>query len=241
MNSVFDRVCCAYIPAESLPVLADLRCEPGIRVALAGERAWVRWEPGNEAVLFRFFAVPGVTFYRYQDGLWYRHDQSLPSFGLPDDLPTQPLAEVLTPAPLEPEPSPLAPIQPKQACLVLDQRPRPTSAVLCRVTELAKWADRATSRSLASIQAARSGERILLLGERLPLLERSERFWGRRILAPLGSSLEPALPESALAEAFGLEAEEIVLVRWQDAQIIPQGALEPLTRSGIRLALAEEV
>src|SRR5439155_7845620 len=110
MNSGFDPVCCACIPAERLPVLSELRCEPGIRVTLAGERAWVRWEPGNEAVLFRLLAVPGVTFYRYQDGLWYRHDQSLPSFGLSDDLPTQRLDEALTPAPLRPEPSPLVPI-----------------------------------------------------------------------------------------------------------------------------------
>ncbi|MCI0464450.1 MAG: hypothetical protein L0Z62_46550 [Gemmataceae bacterium] len=241
MSSGFGAICCACIPAASLPVLADLRCEPDIRVTLADERAWVRWEPGNETLLSRLLALPGVTFYRYRDGLWYRHDQSLPSFGLPDDLATQRLDEVLTPAPLRPEPPPLAPFQPKPACLVLDRRPRPTSAVLCHLPELAKWADRATSRSLASIRAARLGERILLLGERLPLLEPSERFWGRRILAPLGYSLEPALPEDALAEAFGLEAAEIVLVRWQDAQIVSRSALQPLTRSGIRLALAEEI
>ena len=70
MNSVFDQVCYACIPAESLPVLVELRCEPGVRVALDGERAWVRWEPGNEAVLLRLLAVTGAAFYRFCDGLW---------------------------------------------------------------------------------------------------------------------------------------------------------------------------
>ena len=269
MNSVFDQVCYACIPAESLPVLVELRCEPGVRVALDGERAWVRWEPGNEAVLLRLLAVPGAAFYRFRDGLWYRHGQYLPSFGVPDDMPTQRLDQVLTPAPVRPEPFTLALVQPKPARLVFDQRPRQTSAVLCRLTELAGWANRATRRTLASIRAARwpekgvrhllperpggcfaqkvpdpffrPGTRILLLGERLPLLERSERFWGQRVLVPLGYSLEPALPESALAEALELKAEEIVLVRPQEVQIVSGGALQPLTRSGIRLALGEEV
>src|SRR5437667_6788223 len=100
MNSVFDQVCYACIPAESLPVLVELRCEPGVRVALDGERAWVRWEPGNEAVLLRLLAVTGAAFYRFCDGLWYRHSQYLPSFGVPDDMPTQRLDQVLIPAPV---------------------------------------------------------------------------------------------------------------------------------------------
>ena len=81
----------------------------------------------------------------------------------------------------------------------------------------------------------------MLLGEHLPLLHPSERFWGRRILAPLGYSVDPALPESALAEAFGLDAEEIVLVRSEQTQTISQMALQSLTRSAIRLALGREV
>ncbi len=200
MNSVFDQVCYACIPAESLPVLAELRCEPGVRVALAGERAWVRWEPGNEALLIRLLAVPGVAFYRFRDGLWYCHGQYLPSFGLPDDMPTQRLDQVLTPAPVRTEPFTKALVQPKQARLVLDQQPRRTSAVLCHLTELASWANRATSRTLASIQAAR---------------------W----------------PE----KGAGTLTEEIVLVRPEEVQIVSGGALQPLTRSAIRLALGEEV
>jgi MoxR-vWA-beta-propeller ternary system domain bpX2 len=241
MNSAFDHVSYACIPAESLPVLAELRGESGIHVALAGERAWVRWEPGNEAVLFRLLAVPGVAFYRFRGGRWYRHDQCLPSFDLTGDLPTQRLDQVLTPAPLRPEPCTLPPLQPTRALLVLDQQPRQTSAVLCRVTELAGWADRATGARLALIRAAGSGDQILLLGEHLPFLHPSERFWGRRILAPLGYCLQPALPESALAETLGLDGDEIALLRSEQTQIISQTALQPLTRSAIRLALRENV
>src|SRR5947207_5394221 len=120
MNSVFDQIIYACIPAASLSVLADLRCESHIGVALAGERAWVHWEPWNEAVLFRLLAVPGVAFYRLRGGLWYRHDQCLPAFDLPGELTTQCLDQVLTPAPVRPEPCTLPPLQPKQARLVLD-------------------------------------------------------------------------------------------------------------------------
>jgi hypothetical protein len=109
------------------------------------------------------------------------------------------------------------------------------------LTELGRWADRTSSARLASIQAARSGDQILLLGEHLPLLHPSERFWGRRILVPLGYALDPALPEGALSEALGLDAEEIVLVRSEQTQIISQTALQTLTRSAIRLALGEKV
>ena len=37
-------VCCASLPRQSLPVLAELRALPGILVGLTDERAWVRWE-----------------------------------------------------------------------------------------------------------------------------------------------------------------------------------------------------
>src|SRR5438105_13887902 len=102
MSCAFDHVGYACIPAASLSVLAELRCTPGIRVALLADRAWVHWEAGDEAVLFRLLAVPGVALYRFRDGLWYRHDHALPAFDVPGELPTQRLDQVLMPAPVRP-------------------------------------------------------------------------------------------------------------------------------------------
>ena len=53
------------------------------------------------------------------------------------------------------------------------------------LSELAQWADAATSARIAAIQAARAGNQVLLLGRELPLLPGGERLWGERVLAPL--------------------------------------------------------
>ena len=96
-----------------------------------------------------------------------------------------------------------------------------------------------SQRRLASLRAARCQDRVLLLGPRLPLLPRSERFWGDGLLVPLGYRPEPDLPQTALREALGSRAEEILVLRQDRVEGVPRAALQPLTRAGVRLACAE--
>lgn len=100
-------------------------------------------------------------------------------------------------------------------------------------------ADTATAAQIESVCGAHCAGRILLLGDRLPPLPDAERFWGSRVLVPLGCRPEPALPESALVEALGLQVGEIAVHDGTRIDVLPGDALQPLTRAGIRLAGAE--
>jgi hypothetical protein len=160
----------------------------------------------------------------------------LPVFDVPEGLSTQPLERALTPTPFRPEPPDRPDRAPVRLRLVREEKVRPATALRCGLAELAAWAETATSHQLAVLRAARAGAEILLAGPRLPPIPGAERFWGQRVLIPLGHRLEPALPESALREALGVDGEAIVLFRSMDVEIVAGGALRPLTRAGVRLA-----
>jgi hypothetical protein len=104
------------------------------------------------------------------------------------------------------------------------------------LAELARWAEHATTRQLASLSAAHDQGVVLLRGEKLPPLE-GERFWGRRVLFPLGRRPEPDLGEDVLAAALRLEAGEQAVVSGEWAEIVPLAAFAPLSRAGVRLAV----
>jgi hypothetical protein len=248
-----EDVCAARLPVSALEVLADLRRESGIRVRLApasGDgvneaHAWVHWDPGNLTVLRRLLPLRGIELYAPRDGLWYRPGAHLPSFGVPQEANDEaiPLARAVTPRPIEvieaggddvrgPRPIRLGLTRAR------DETPRETTALLCVLTELGEWADRATTTQLAAIEAAWSGEMALLLGHGLPPLG-GERFWGRRLLAPLGWRPDPDLPESTLLRALGVVEGEIVILEADGFEAIPRDAFQPLTRAGVRLARQE--
>jgi hypothetical protein len=239
MTSPLDQVSCASLPVHALAVLAEVRCSPEVQVRFEGERVWVRWEPGNEQMLRRVLPVAGVELYHCRDGLWYRLGNHLPSFDLPLDEATQPLHRALTPAPFQAVAFQGTRLQPCKIRLVRDERPRSTTAVLCRLPDLRAWGDTATSAQLASLRAAHAGDQVLLLGTRLPALADSERFWGRRVLTPLGYRFEPALPESALLDALGVDGAEFVLLRMDGAEVLSERVFQPLARAGLRSATRE--
>src|SRR6516165_1788091 len=101
MTPALGDICCASFAAGQLPTLADVRCVPGVQVALVGDRAWLCWE-GDDRVLRRVLPIAGVRLYVQRDRIWFRHDRHLPAFEVPADLPYRPLSEVLTPAALRP-------------------------------------------------------------------------------------------------------------------------------------------
>jgi hypothetical protein len=239
MGSPLDQVCCASLPWDALAALAGVRCLPGVLVRRAGDRAWVRWDPGADEVLRCVLPVAGVELYAFRDGLWYRHGHHLPSFDVPTGGEVQPLHRVLTPAPVQPEVVGRAGMTRRAPVLVRDDRPRAATALRCGRDVLARWADVAPSGELATVRGAWRGRQVMLLGEKLPALAGAERFWGERLLAPLGYRVEPALPERVLLEALGLTGEEILVVSAAGADVLPRDVFRPLTRAGVRLALRD--
>jgi hypothetical protein len=239
MATPLDDVCCARLPLGALPALAPVRCLPGVGVTVDGERAWVRWAAGDGAVLRCVLPVLGVEMYVRHKGHWYRLGSRLPCSGVPDGAAAVPLDRLLVPGPvqaefvLRPEPRTVT------LRLVRDARLRSATALRCDLSALANWLDRATSARLAALRAARSGGQVLLLGHRLPPLADGERFWGERLLVPLGHRPEPGLPERALCEALGVSDDQIALLGADGFEVLPRDAFGPLTRAGVRLALRE--
>jgi hypothetical protein len=242
LKTLLEHVSCARLPAPSLPGLAGLRRIEGISVISQGDHAWVFWEEGDERVLRAVLPTEGVELFERRGNRWYRAGHRLPSFGVPPGGEPVTLARAITPEPFSAEFPGGAAIRPTRLGLVRDGRPRPTTAALCPLAELARWADSATSADLEAIRGAVSGDRALLLGQSLPPWSGAERYSGRQVLVPIGFRPWPSLPEAALREALGASEEEILrLVPGPDGltvEAIPAESFGRLTRAGVRLALA---
>jgi hypothetical protein len=236
MPSPFDDVCCACMPREAIALLASLRVEPGLRAALTDQHAWLRWDAGNERVVQAVMPIHGAVLFRFHDGRWHRFGQTLPAFDFPGDLEYQPLAHVLFPAPVQPIPAVTPPARPVRLTLERDDRPRQTSGLMCPLKALLAWADTVPTARLAAIEGMALNGRVLLIGENMPMLDGSQRLWGRDVLIPLGYAPAPALPESALKEAAGLQDDEVLLWLPERMDVIERSRLAPLTRAGLRLA-----
>jgi hypothetical protein len=239
MPGPLHEVCCASLPAAALPVLAGLRGRPGVDVALANDRTWVRWQAGDEEVLRRVLPVAGVELYVHQDGRWHRFGRHLPALDFPQGLDYRPLHQVLFPAAVLPVPPRPPELKPHCLTLVPDDRPRRTAALECGLAELARWADALPEVRLASLRAARCRGRVLVLGERLPAVPSGRRYWGELLLVPLGFRTEPGLPAEAIRASLGLTGDDLLVLGDGRAEVVPSSALQPLTRAGLRLATGE--
>jgi hypothetical protein len=239
MSRAMDDVCLARLSRAALAGLAALRCHRGVTVFGQGDTLWLRWQAGDEAVLSQVLPLDGVELFLRRDDRWYRFGHRLPAFDMGPLGDGQPLERVLFPAPVAPEPPLDRPLTPVTLTLLRDDHPRPTTGLTCKLQTLNAWADRATTAELEVAQAARSGDRVLVLGRSLPLLLEGQRLWGHGVLAPLGWRPEPGLTEDALRSALGVESDEFVLLDHAGVEVVPRDAFQPLSRAGVRLALAE--
>jgi hypothetical protein len=239
MPDLLENACAATLPARSLPALAAVRDRPGIRVSIRDGRALVAWDAGQEDVVRLLIGLPGVEFFEARGDFWHRPGASLPDFEASRALREsafEPLARALVPGPIRAEPPSVIAPAPVPLRLVSDDRPRPARAMRTTLDALADWADRARTADFEGLSAAASGPDVLVLGDRLPTIPRAVRYWGRRVLAPLGRRPEPELPESAWAGALGGSDEDLVLLEEDGVEVVPLSAFGPLTRASVRLA-----
>lgn len=244
MNAVdfnWKRVSAAWIPLAGLRRLAMLRHRGDISVLRIGENAWIRWPVGDPEVIRSLLPVPGVQFFRREKDGWFPFGSRLPAASPPPDDVGQPLANVLLPERFEilsPHQHQLAPVPLR---IVRGGDPTTATGLICHVDSLVMLANSATTAELARIMAARSRERAVLLGTVLPNIPGATRLYGDSLLIPVGFRVEPRLPVSAIRDAAGADAGEILV--WLEAGLerIPKAAFESLTRAGIRLAHVSEV
>jgi MoxR-vWA-beta-propeller ternary system domain bpX2 len=241
LKTTLDHVTCARLPASSLAVLASLRRVEEIQVLPDGDQAWVFWESGDERVLRALLPISGVELYERQGDVWHRAGQRLPSFGVPPDGERIPLSQAVSPQPFSAErPGPDAD-RPTILRLARNSRPRPTTASLCPLAELGRWAELAISSEIEVIRGALRDDLALLLGPSLPSWAGATRYWGQRVLVPIGFEPQPNLPEEALIEALGASSQEVLrLLPTGDrlaVEAIPLERFRPLSRAGIRISL----
>ncbi len=240
MDPTRESPSCASLPLITLAALADLRREAGITVTTAGDRVWVCWEPGTEAVVRRLMPLPGAELYTRREGHWYRFGHHLPAFGLPveDQEASIPLYRAITPEPVQAVMPDGTPSSSARLRLVRDQRVRAAAAMRCALAELGRWVESAPTAEIGGLTAAWSGGEVIVRGARLPAIAGCERFWGERVLAPLGFRPEPSLPEPALRRALRVEEGTLLVLSAQGIEEVPCAAFGPLTRAGVRLARA---
>ncbi len=238
MPHELSQVGCASLPGDALSALGDLRRLPGVRVTLDGGRAWVEWPAGNDAVLRQVMPIAGAELYVQRGPHWHRLGHHLPTFDLPienGDAQPIPLDRAVVPQAVRPEPPGGSPPSPARLRLERDDRPRPAHGLRCSLEALAGWAELAPFAAFRGLIAAWQGSEALVVGPALPVIA-GERFWGDRVLIPLGYRPEPALAEPALSRALGVSEQALAILTPQGVETISLTALGPLTRAGVRLA-----
>jgi hypothetical protein len=243
IGAEWNAVRAARIPAAALAALAALRHRTDFHVHPDGEAFWVRWEDANPNVVEALFPVAGATFFIPQNGAWRRVNHRLPTAEAPPSGEGRTLDSLLLPATFHALPapshstSPSALREPIAIRIVAGGLPQAATALACRLADLAAWVESATTHELQSVRAARSGDRVILLGRTLPIVPGSARYWGESLLTPLGFRAEPDLPTSVIREAVGAAADELALLNADGASCIPKAAFEPLSRASLRLAI----
>ena len=243
-KTTIEHATAARLPAQALASLASLRRVAGISVVPDGEHVWVTWDEGDDRVLRAVLPVEGVELYERRGDSWHRAGRRLPSFGLPPAGEPIPLDRAVTPGPFSAELPSAGALSPATLRLSRDRRPRPTTAALCPMIELGRWADSAPSAEIEAIRGAIRGDSALLLGRDLPPWPGSTRYWGGRVLVPIGFEPRPSFPEEVLLEALGGSGRELFRLMPDDSggealavEAIPLEVFRPLSRAGVRLAV----
>lgn len=232
MPGVLHNATLARVPAHEITRLGPLRGAPGITVRLDADMAWVRWQGADAAVVAALLPAPGAAFFVRRDQSWLPCGRRIP-VAVPEGE-YLPLQNLLLPQPASTVGVQSITIAPVRFSLARSTLARPCSAVVCTPAAVAAWASMAPDSAVARLSACRSGNLAILFGDNPPLVAGGERYWGERVLLPLGWRAERDLPESSLCEAAGCGPEELLLWR-EGAVFVPRKAIAPLTRAAARL------
>jgi MoxR-vWA-beta-propeller ternary system domain bpX2 len=212
--------------------LAPLRAGGGVQVIL-GDRVWITWDGPRPDVITAVMAV-GAELFEPRDGRWFRPNERLPVFDVPPPGDPVPLDRVVIPAAF----TAIAPGDHELECvlprLVRCDVPHPTTSIRCFVEMLKTWAETTTTAEILAVKSARNGDVAWLFGSTFPVLVGGQRFWGDRVLIPLGLRAEPDWPEPALREAANVGPYELLVLMGNETEAIPADAFRPLTRAAIR-------
>jgi hypothetical protein len=234
---LFDEVTGARLPGSALSILADVRCVPGVEVISDTEYCWLRWPTDRVAVLQRLLPIAGVKLFVKRDHQWHELGRRLPTGPVPLDRPGVPLVQMLAPASFQPEMPIRLGARKLTLTLAPDHTPRVTTALTCPLATFGKWVDEATSAQVAGLRAAVAEDQLLVLGTKLPVLSGNRRYWGNRILTPLGLRPDPPFTSKVLLEGLQIQRDELALLEETGVRVLPREIFVEVTRAGVRMAL----
>lgn len=241
MTNTLLEVEIAKAPAAALGRLAPLRACADVEIALNDRDLWIRWRAGNDLAAGLVFALPGCRLFTRREGRWYGWGKAAPAFDIPASLNFRPLAQVVFPAPVHPVAASSLAIEAMGVTLVPDPVVRPTLALACSLTAFRAWAETMPACAIERYRAAVDGDRLVVLGRKLPWLDGGTRFWGRSVLVPLGYRPEPNLSETCLRAALGIDATDILVLRGDGCDVVPQDRFTPVSLAALRFACGEVV
>lgn len=237
--SPFRDITCASIPAFCQDRLASVRAQKQIKAQCIGGTIWLIWPSSTKDVAELIYPLPGSELYQRQQQYWFAFRRQLPSFDVPDLTTARPLAELLFPASVSLPSLPGNPLQPIPLTLITDTTPRLATALECKLVDLHDWLDSVPNVRFSGLKALCKNISILILGKDLPPIAESQRFWGTRLLTPLGYRYDPFFPEATLLDILDLASKQLLLLRSTGMELIDQSHAKPLTRAAVRLALRE--
>jgi MoxR-vWA-beta-propeller ternary system domain bpX2 len=226
----------ARLPAAALGRLAALRCQHGVQVALNDRDLWIRWDPGQDAIALALLPLAGCQLYGRKDGHWYAWGRTLPAFEVPESPRFRPLFQVIFPAPMQPVTPDHTAVVRTTLRLVADTTYRATQAMQCPLDLFRAWADTVPGCTLARYQGAIKKTRLFVLGKKLPWLADGERFWGHRVLLPIGYRPDPLLAEADLLKAAGVAESDLLVIRQESCEIVATDEFTFLSHAALRLS-----
>lgn len=233
--TTFADVRCACLPAALMPRLAPLRGRHGVEVALDQRSLWVRWAAGDDASPALLFAFPEIRLFLRKGDHWYDWRRAVPAFDVPESLRYRPLDQVVFPSQVVPIPADDGAIEPMPLTLVPDDTPRPAAAMICSLAAMRTWAEETPACVLVRYRAAMDGGRLFVLGKKLPWLDGGRRYWGTRVLVPLGLRPDPVLSEESLRRTVGVGASDLLVLNPDGCDVIAQDHFAPLSHAALRI------
>jgi hypothetical protein len=231
-----DEVSGACMPVEQLPMLAEVRCVRGVEVVQENQRVWVSWPPDREEVLQRVLAVPGVRLFVKREAHWYELGRRLPARDVGFDGPCKPLFQALTPVASKMESPKSQSLDRVRLHLVPDDRTRQTTALRCSIDVLQRWIERTPCVQFERLKAVSADDEVLVVGDGLPMLPGNTRYWGERVLTPLGFRIEPELHLGVLQEVLGLSDRDFAIFCDSGVERFSRELFTDLSRGRVRLA-----
>jgi hypothetical protein len=232
-------ITCASLPRIHLERLAPIRAWRQVKVQEQGPTLWLSWPEQTAGVAELVFPLPGSELYERREGHWFAFKRQLPSFAVPDLAGAKPLSELLFPEAVTLPTVATAGRPAIPITLLADSQPREVSALRCCAAELHEWMETVPTARFAKVLALRQEDTVFLLGNNLPPIAGAQRYWGNRILTPLGFRYEPLLAEAILVGIFDLASKQMLLVDHQRMELVDSSRAQPLSRAAVKLALAE--